>query len=155
MALVGLDPPSKKLLSSLLDQISSGHKSDGQLTTQVVLGLRRDDVVPDWISHILGAGEVHTLSQGPRETVENQLGLKTKRHPGKHILEKVYSLTTSEKGSTLDNPDDRREILVDVQDVRIAYRDKEILKDFSWKIRRGDRWGLFGPNGMTCMTNLV
>ena len=52
------------------------------------------------------------------------------------------------------------EILVEMQDICVRYGDKEVLgnwlqevhgltkKGLSWTIRRGERWGVFGPNGM-------
>lgn len=52
------------------------------------------------------------------------------------------------------------EPLVEMQDVCIRYGDKEVLggwkqeiegqtkKGLSWIVRRGERWGVFGPNGM-------
>lgn len=51
------------------------------------------------------------------------------------------------------------EVLVEIQDVCVRYGDKEILgswkrelegqtrKGLSWTVRRGERWGVFGPNG--------
>ena len=51
------------------------------------------------------------------------------------------------------------EVLVEMQDVCVKYSDKEILGSWkqelegqtrnglSWTVRRGERWGVFGPNG--------
>ena len=59
-----------------------------------------------------------------------------------------------------DVPLPTSEILVEMQDVSVRYGDKEVLgnwlqevdgltkKGLSWTIRRGERWGVFGPNGM-------
>ena len=56
-------------------------------------------------------------------------------------------------------PDSTNEALVEMQGVCLRYGDKEVLgswkyesssprqKGLSWTIRRGERWGLFGPNG--------
>ncbi|KAF8466205.1 P-loop containing nucleoside triphosphate hydrolase protein [Kalaharituber pfeilii] len=50
-----------------------------------------------------------------------------------------------------DSGDESKEVLVDMDKISIVYgmppRAREVLKDFSWRIRRGDRWGVFGPNG--------
>ena len=55
------------------------------------------------------------------------------------------------------------EALVEMQDVRVHYGDKEVLGSWeqeiegqtklglSWTVRRGERWGVFGPNGI-CLT---
>ena len=71
--------------------------------------------------------------------------------------------TKSREGIPLvdaDAPDSDNEKLVEMQDVHVKYGDKEVLGDWeqelggqkrtglSWTIRRGERWGVFGPNGM-------
>ena len=52
------------------------------------------------------------------------------------------------------------EALVEMEGVCVRYGDKEVLgsweqevegqktRGLSWTIRRGERWGVFGPNGM-------
>lgn len=52
-----------------------------------------------------------------------------------------------------------REILVNMEGVRVEYGDKTVLGNWTqrlddqqtrglwWDVRRGDRWGIFGPNG--------
>ena len=59
-----------------------------------------------------------------------------------------------------DLPVSDKEALVEMQGVCVRYGDKEVLgsseqeidgqleKGLSWTIRRGDRWGVFGPNGV-------
>ncbi|HEX8061364.1 MAG TPA: ATP-binding cassette domain-containing protein [Cyclobacteriaceae bacterium] len=37
--------------------------------------------------------------------------------------------------------------IVEIKDLKIQYGDTVILKDFSWSVRRGDRWALVGANG--------
>ena len=60
-----------------------------------------------------------------------------------------------------DVPLPTSEILVEMQGVCVRYGDREVLgnwlqevhgltkKGLSWTIRRGERWGVFGPNGMS------
>lgn len=57
-------------------------------------------------------------------------------------------------------PTSVNEALVEMQGVLVSYKDKEVLgnweqeiegqtkKGLSWTVRRGERWGVFGPNGM-------
>ena len=59
-----------------------------------------------------------------------------------------------------DLPVSDKEALVEMQGVCVRYGDKEVLgsseqeidnqleKGLSWTVRRGDRWGVFGPNGV-------
>lgn len=59
-----------------------------------------------------------------------------------------------------DVPTSTNEAVVEMEGVCVKYGDKEVLgswdqevggqakKGLSWTIRRGERWGIFGPNGM-------
>ena len=59
-----------------------------------------------------------------------------------------------------DVPPSTNEALVEMEGVCVRYGDKEVLgsweqevggqkkRGLSWTIRRGERWGVFGPNGM-------
>lgn len=44
-----------------------------------------------------------------------------------------------------------------MRNIEIAYFGKVVLSDFSWTIRRSEKWGLFGPNGSgkTTLTSLI
>ena len=86
------------------------------------------------------------------------------RHiPGHNYSFKTRRTVGSREGIPLfdaDVPPPTSEILVEMQGVCVKYGDKEVLgnwrqevqgltqKGLSWTIRRGDRWGVFGPNGM-------
>ena len=82
--------------------------------------------------------------------------------PGSNFSFHQLEPTESRDGIPLvdkDVPVSTKEILVEMQGVRVKYGDKEILggweqeiggrkeKGLSWTIRRGERWGIFGPNG--------
>ena len=71
--------------------------------------------------------------------------------------------TKSREGLPLvdtDVPNSTNEALVEMQGVCVRYGNKEVLgsweqnledqrkKGLWWTIRRGERWGIFGPNGM-------
>lgn len=48
------------------------------------------------------------------------------------------------------NVDDARsanDTVVEVSDLKIQYGDHVILKDFNWRVRKGERWALVGRNG--------
>ena len=83
--------------------------------------------------------------------------------PGSNHSFQQSEPTESREGIPLvdaDVPVFANEALVEMQDVRVRYGDKEILgsweqkieglskKGLSWTVRRGERWGVFGPNGM-------
>lgn len=153
---MGLDPPSRNLLSGLLDRISNPPEHTQRFSAQVVLGIRTKDVIPVWSTHIAYVTNNRVLSFGEKGSVIQDLsghGIKLLREGEEGdggLLEKVWA------GANVGNagaPAKREiqegspEILVEMENVRIAYFGSEILSDFSWTIRRGERWGLFGPNG--------
>ncbi|KAK2816739.1 hypothetical protein FQN49_008033 [Arthroderma sp. PD_2] len=68
LATVGLDPPTVKALSPLLYNISL------RGSPRLVLSLRPQDAVPDWITHLIILSKNHTVAlQGEKGDVLNQL----------------------------------------------------------------------------------
>lgn len=155
---MGLDPPSRNLLSVLLDRISSQPEPAQRFSAQVVLGLRTKDAIPPWSTHIAYVTKNRVISLGEKESVVQDLsqhGIKLSWKEGDGnggLLEKVWAgADVANMGGSVGiqekNPE-QPDVLVEMKDVKIAYFGSEILSDFSWTIRRGERWGLFGPNGM-------
>lgn len=156
---VGLDPPSRNLLSGLLDRISSPPEPTRRFSAQVVLGLRTKDAIPAWSTHVVYVAGNRVLALGEKDSVVQDLsrqGVRLLRKEGESdggLLEKVWAgadvanAGASVKGETQEKDTEQPEALVEMEDVRIAYFGSEILSGFSWTIRRGERWGLFGPNG--------
>ncbi|KAK6531859.1 hypothetical protein TWF694_003024 [Orbilia ellipsospora] len=153
---MGLDPWSTEQLSTLLNKISTPVVEDdgsNQLSSQVVMSLRPQDHLPEWITHIAYAENSRIAAMGEKEKVLSSMRVDKKQHAGVGLLQRVYDKT--QKDIDHENLDENkgkvekqeREALVEMKGVKISYRNREILKDFSWTIKRGDRWGLFGPNG--------
>ncbi|KAA8892890.1 P-loop containing nucleoside triphosphate hydrolase protein [Sphaerosporella brunnea] len=159
---MGLDPKGHALLSTLLDRVST--PVEGAHSTPVVLGLRPQDAVPTWSTHLAYVDGDCLVSAGPKTDVVEQL-----RKEGKKILLEGSSDTVQDKGvvekawagigslTTPPPPKKLAEPLVEMEKVRIAYYDNVILDNFTWTIRRGEKWGLFGPNGSgkTTLTALL
>ncbi|KAF3911027.1 hypothetical protein AA313_de0202952 [Arthrobotrys entomopaga] len=151
---MGLDPWSTEQLSNLLNKISTPvAENDGgdRISSQVVISLRPQDHLPDWVTHVAYAENSKIVSMGEKDTVLSGLKVDKKQYAGVGLLQRVYD-TTQNDSNKLDEKAGKagknvREVLVEMKDVMISYRNREILKDFSWTIKRGDRWGLFGPNG--------
>lgn len=83
--------------------------------------------------------------------------------PGAKYSSYLSKPTKNRKGIPLidaDVPISINKAIVEMQGVCVRYGDKEILggwqqeiegrtqKGLSWTVRRGERWGVFGPNGM-------
>ncbi|RVD87828.1 uncharacterized protein DFL_002036 [Arthrobotrys flagrans] len=133
---MGLDPWSIERLSGLIKRISSPEAANDpfKIASQVVVTQRPQDHLPDWVTHIAYLQDSKVLTMGGKEEViakASEKGIRIgggdKENDG--ILHKVYGA------------------VVEMSGIKISYSDREILKDFSWTIKRGDRWGLFGPNG--------
>ncbi|KAH9976396.1 P-loop containing nucleoside triphosphate hydrolase protein [Lactifluus volemus] len=123
VALTGLDFKTRPTLLSLLHSV---HASNNP---RIIMGLRLQDPIPEWITHI-------ALVQGGRV----KTGERTT------ILKELASHTRSV--ASMEAPDSRAEakVLVDMKNVNVRYHERHILKDIKWTIRAGDRWHLQGTN---------
>jgi ABC-type molybdenum transport system ATPase subunit/photorepair protein PhrA len=159
---MGLDPPNHRLLSELLDRISTPKEGGNGSAMPVVLGLRPQDPVPEWTTHLAYVEDDKVVSMGEKEQVVaeaknrgRRILLHGEKADAEGVVEKVWAgFGGGEDQSAASTPEEQStaESLVEMNDVRIAYYENVILDQFSWTIRRGERWGLFGPNGMSSAT---
>ena len=63
------------------------------------------------------------------------------------VIELPSAQDAPSKPAPLLRPLDRFETAVKMEKVQIKYGSKTILSDFSWKVKRGERWAIKGPNG--------
>ena len=63
------------------------------------------------------------------------------------VIELPLSQESAMKPEPLLRPLDSFETAVKMEKVQIKYGTKTILRDFSWKVNRGERWAIKGPNG--------
>ncbi|KII95469.1 hypothetical protein PLICRDRAFT_96475 [Plicaturopsis crispa FD-325 SS-3] len=121
--LTGLDVGSRpKLLAAL-------HALHVARQPRIIIGLRSQDPLPEWITHIALVKDRSVLV-GERETV-----LATAEKTSKHS--EARSTLVPKEPSLSDK--DRKTV------VKLA--NVNVLKDINWTIREGDRWHLIGPNG--------
>ncbi|KAL9593022.1 MAG: hypothetical protein Q9179_006161 [Wetmoreana sp. 5 TL-2023] len=156
---MGLDPPTIKTLSPLLHDLAEAQ------APRIVLSLRPQDPLPDWITHILYIGpELRIARQGRKDAV---LGSLSSRESANSIskpaaLEEKMQGQLSREGLPLR--DSRRPTtgkpIVEMHDVQVKYGNQIVLgnwasadvnghssRGLNWTVRRGERWGVFGPNG--------
>lgn len=177
---MGLDPPSKKTLSGLLDRISSnsskasetsGPEDTAKLKVPVVLGLRGQDTVPQWVDELAWVEDNELKAYGDKSSVVEQvweklghrIHLESSTSQPTGIVERVWAGIGSlpaqsaapEPTASSDSPAVTPH--VDMKNVTISYGTKTIIKNFSWTISPGERWALFGPNGSgkTTLTSLL
>jgi ABC-type molybdenum transport system ATPase subunit/photorepair protein PhrA len=182
---MGLDPPTLMTLSPLLHGLAAAN------TPRLVLTLRPQDPIPDWITHLMFLqGNCEVAFSGRKEdflkALRGHSDQRTDFHiPAQSIHEvgreltshgivepqPVYSIRHSlnhekavyigEEGSKGEESQGSKlgEPLVEMSGVQVSYGNKTVLgnwqqevnretkKGLWWTIRRGQRWGIFGPNG--------
>ncbi|RJE20719.1 ABC transporter [Aspergillus sclerotialis] len=168
---VGLDPAATRGISDVLFRLAV-HSSP-----RLILGLRPQDSVPDWITHLIIFGDSNQVYfQGDKDSVIADLQ-KWSRHPVKHPppvlqgqarklltgvhIQLLYDLNLLQNQTTPFNAPSPPEgdPLIEMEGVRVAYGDKPALGNWvqklgneksdglHWTVRRGQRWAILGANG--------
>ena len=143
---MGLDPLTLSSLSSLLHGLAKA------ASPRLLLALRPQDPIPDWITHVLRLGPSLRISdQGSKAMVM----AGTSRNASRPTV-------MSANGSKRTMPPQQEssgEALVEMNGVQVRYGQKTVLGGWSkdggskdqgglwWTVRRSQRWGIFGPNG--------
>ncbi|TFK50884.1 P-loop containing nucleoside triphosphate hydrolase protein [Heliocybe sulcata] len=129
--LTGVDAATRPLLLTIL------HSLHAARSPRIVLGLRKQDPIPEWITHVAAVmgGSVRT---GEKEDILRKLSEKWNAQTGR-------GKSTSPKQTSI--PREKRDVLVHMENVNVRYHERHVLKDITWKIHAGDRWHLQGPNG--------
>lgn len=134
---IGLDKQSRKLFNNLLRNISETN------SIHLILLLSDPIEIPDWINKILPIYYPkkvgHPLS---REEYVADKALEKELYSTKNI--KILNLIHNpfSKGNKLNG-----DSVIIMDDIRIKYGDKFILKNLSWRVRQGEKWALLGRNG--------
>ena len=126
--LTGLDTNTRKEFGEIIQEII-------QAGTHVILSTSSDEI-PKGITHVAqlnaaGITQTWTFASFPHGEIA-----KLKLAWDWELLKKL-----------IPPPSPSAETLIELDDVRIRYGEKHILKNLSWRIRSGDRWLLKGPNG--------
>ena len=122
------------------------------MSPRILMALRPQDPIPDWITHIVHLGpSLRIASQGDRGNIsENTTRNESRRNDTRRKQ-------TAFREDRLAQ--DESEALVEMRGVQVSYGSKTILGNWSesdgaetrsglwWTVKRGQRWGVFGPNG--------
>ena len=164
---MGLDPNTLVTLSGVLRQLAERQQP------RLVISLRPEDGVPEWISHLVAIDDqLRVLAQGEKKGVLGAFNNQHARvfHVEEHSSVKQVSGRLSRDGFAQHSPPlAPGEALVEMQGVKVSYGDKTVLGDWPqqvageprsglwWSLHRGQRAGIFGPNGSgkTTMLSLI
>ncbi|KAM3456086.1 hypothetical protein MY3296_001955 [Beauveria thailandica] len=170
---MGLDPPTVSGLSPLLQSLSE--KASPRLILSArpqdplpewithLIYLRSDcqigsmgpkDAVLDGLRKYVQGVQSGTLVE------DKKMPLRTLTEVGKVLSSTSPCSTASSKDATMqESSSSTAEPVVEMDGCRIRYNDKVVLGNWSqsingqekpglvWTVRRGERWGVFGPNG--------
>ena len=176
---MGLDPPTLRTLSPLLHSLAKNN------APRLLLTLRAQDPIPDWITHLIYLDpSLQVANQGRKDNVLKRVRGKTEDSRSRQATQispelgrkltargievrSANSTKTSKQeiqthgGPTADDQGSSNagEPLVEMENVQVRYGDKQVLggwvqdvdgqprQGLWWTVRRGQRWGVFGPNG--------
>ncbi|KAI5363231.1 putative AAA+ ATPase domain, P-loop containing nucleoside triphosphate hydrolase [Septoria linicola] len=165
---MGLDPNTARYMAAVLKELAE------KQSPRLIFSLRPEDGVPDWITHLVVANaDLEIVAHGPKHDLIKQ---RPKELQGILSLEGGAASAVSD-GQVLSKdgfPETSPalppgEPLVEMQGVKVAYGDKTVLGDWKktvngkekdglwWTLHRGQRCGIFGPNGSgkTTMLSLI
>ncbi|KAJ5199895.1 hypothetical protein N7491_009308 [Penicillium cf. griseofulvum] len=160
---MGLDPVAARKISQLLHSLAQKH------APRLILALRPQDKVPDWITHIMVVGNSHqVLLQGPRLAIEDTLNVwshavkKTKPNSlpeqqteilnkckadlkagilDEELLGDLVAHTNQIKSIEVQAPLGG-EPVIDMEGVFVQYGDKSILGDWEQNVKGEKKCGL-------------
>lgn len=154
---MGLDPNTARYMGSVLRELAE------QQSPRLIISLRPEDGVPEWITHLVVANsELEVTAHGAKDGLAaTTLDLQSS---SKSVLGSKTEV--SKDGFPKDSPAlTPGEPVVEMQGVKVSYGDKTVLGDWTqndqsglwWTLHRGQRCGIFGANGSgkTTMLSLI
>ncbi|THH06175.1 hypothetical protein EW145_g4274 [Phellinidium pouzarii] len=121
--LTGLDINHRPKLIGLLHELHETRKP------RVLMALRPQDPLPEWITHVA--------------LVEGQYVRTQTRASAMPLLEQRAAPKTAPVEAQRTDGDE----LVSMKDVNVGYHERHVLKNINWTIKEGERWHLHGSNG--------
>jgi len=146
----GLDGRSRETLAESINHLMTG-------SMRVVLVVHRlEEIVPN-ITHVLLVKNGQLFMQGPKDEVLTSENI-SKLYGFNLHLEKTnkgyrvsYGVEKSDKIDTTvlysDALQDVPEVLIEMKDTTVKYKDLVVLDKLNWSMKRGENWVILGPNG--------
>ncbi|KAJ3413356.1 hypothetical protein HDV05_008138 [Chytridiales sp. JEL 0842] len=131
---MGLDVQTRQDISNLLGLVSKDERFP-----DLMLLLRPQDGVPEWVENVLELDSCKVVFQGTREAYQRRLQQQQQQQkldsPNESSRRRMQR---KEKGVSV----------VSMKDVNVYGQDgTKILDSINWDIHAGESWALLGPNG--------
>ena len=170
---MGLDPNTLAYMSKVLMYLAARQQP------RLIMSLRPEDGVPEWVNHLVVVNDdLQILAQGRKQDVFGH------QRDGEHGAATTAILEAAKRGHEAAPPSTKLsrdgfpksspaltagESLVEMSGVKVSYGTKTVLGDWKqtvdgeekpglwWSLHRGQRCGIFGPNGSgkTTMLSLI
>lgn len=127
---LGLDPKQTQLVSNSLNQISKS------FNMAIVLGLRFQDDVPEWLDYMAEIEDEGLIRNGKKDEVIKLI-----------TNDKDDIATSKNYEMTPITNDDLKDPYIEFDNASVVYKGLPILEQFSWKIPKGSNWRILGENG--------
>lgn len=132
---IGLDAPSRNVVNKLLQDISE------QRGTQIGLLLSNVRDIPSFVDVVV---PVFQKSVFPAMTAKQFI-------ESEELNNTLFQSTEREKiclpDTRTSNETAKYDVVIRMNEVNVRYYTKQILRNVSWEVRRGEKWALLGSNG--------
>lgn len=135
---LGLDPEATQTVSEGLNLVMK------EFDVSISMGLRLQDEIPEYITHLVHVNELGLTISGPKETTLNEIRQENVTILKEHAYNTRMHKAAVHKPLTLEHVNDP---IIEFHNAHVAYKGHYILKNFSWKVARGSRWRILGENG--------
>ena len=150
----GLDVQSRTILLDFFDSIS---KRNG-IFPQIILGMERWHEIPDAITHVLEFRDKKITYCGERKAFEKLLNERANQNAAenqqnlqdfKDNFQSLVQKTENASPHFEQNPEQTKtqDFLVEMNNVNVGWDEHKVLRNLTWKLRRGEHWLVRGPNG--------
>ncbi|KAJ7469326.1 P-loop containing nucleoside triphosphate hydrolase protein [Mycena galericulata] len=125
--LTGLDVENRSTVLAILHELHTA------CNPHIVIGLRVQDTVPDWTTHlaIVNDGEVKTGTKDSLAAYQAQIN--------RAVAARDEQVTRGAQSAG--------QPVVEMKNVSVTYGPRRVLKNVTWTIRQGERYHLQGSNG--------
>ncbi|CAK7895298.1 hypothetical protein CAAN1_10S01332 [[Candida] anglica] len=128
---LGLDPDATIRVSESIARVAD------EFSIAVVLGLRGQDNIPEWIS------DVATVTESGLEKISKRTDLKENSNVSKVELKEPRK----SKPITIDSLKGELTSHIEFKNASVVYKEVPILTEFNWIVPRGSKWRILGNNG--------